>query len=219
MFKIHFKSDAMKTVPNLQKCNAFKMNKIKLVLLVLMAVCSLHPSFAQTQPQTPESKKEAEVKRLETAMGTAKAGLNLAEKRAAAVDSLLNAGPELVKQGKADQKQIGTLLSASEKEYKVKVKALDKQMNSKDKNEAAEARKERKNVDTQYRANLKELTAKQREALKKISTGESNTSRGKASQKTSHESVKRAQATLDAAQARLDVAKGGNKPIQSKKKR
>ncbi|HEY3389581.1 MAG TPA: hypothetical protein VGK38_08430 [Prolixibacteraceae bacterium] len=195
------------------------MNKIKLMLLVMMAVCCLHPSFAQTQPQTPESKKAAELKRLETAVGTAKAGLNMAEKKAATADSLLNVGPELIKQGKADEKQAGNEISARDKEYKAKVKELDRKMKSKDKNEAAEARKDRKNVDTQYRADLKELTTKQRDALKKISTGENNKNRGKASQKTSREAVKRAEVTLNAAQAKLDAAKGGDKPVNTKKKR
>ncbi len=209
----------MKKVPCLQKCKVFKMNKIKLMLLVMMAVCCLHPSFAQTQPQTPESKKEAELKRLETAVGTAKAGLNMAQKKAATADSLLNAGPELIKQGKSAEKQIGNEISAKDKEYKAKVKTLDKQVKSKDKNEAAEARKERKNVDTQYRADIKDLTAKQRDAQKKISTGENNKNRGKASQKTSREAVKRAEATLNTAQARLDVAKEGDKSVKTKKKR
>lgn len=209
----------MKTVPDVQKCNVFKMNKLKMVLLVIMAVCTFHPSFAQTKPQTPENKKEAELKRLETTLVTAKAALNQAEKRAATADSLLKVGPELIIQGKAAQKQIGAQINALEKEYKAKVKTLDKQVNSKNKNEVTEARKERKNVDTQYRADLKELTAKQREAVRKISTGENDKNRGKGSQKTSRESVKRAQATLEAAQARLDAAKGGDKPGKSKKKR
>lgn len=209
----------MKTVLNLQKCKVFKINKIKLVLLLMIAVCSLHPSFAQTKVQSPESKKEAELKRLETVLGTAKVGLKQAEKKAATADSLLTVGPELVKQGKADQKQVDAEISAREKEYKAKVKTLDKQMNSKDKNAAAEARKERKNVDTQYRADMKDLTAKQRDALKKITTGENNKNRGKASQKTSREAVKRAQATLEAAQTKFEAAKGGDKPVQQKKKR
>jgi len=209
----------MKTIQDSKKCNVFKMNKFKLVLLVMMAVCSLHPSFAQTQPQTPESRKEAELKRLETALVTAKSGLNLAEKRGATADSLLNVGPELIAQGKAAQKQIGAQINALEKEYKSKVKLLDKQVNSKNKTEATEARKERKNVDTQYRSDLKDLTTKQRDALKKITTGENNKNKGKALQKTSRESVKRAQTNLEAAQARLDAAKGGDKSGKSKKKR
>lgn len=209
----------MKTVPNLQKCNVFKMNKIKLILLVMVAVCSFNPSFAQTQPQTAESKKAAELKRLETVVATAKGGLERAEKRAATADSLLNTAPELLKQGKDGKKQTDAEISSREKEYNVKIKALDKQMKSKDKNEVAEARKERKDVDIKYRADLKELTAKQRDAVKKISTGESNKDRGKANQKTSRDAVKRAEATLEAAQARLDAAKGVGKPVQTKKKK
>ena len=209
----------MKKVLNLQKCKVFKINKIKLVLLLMMAVCSLHPSFAQTQPQTPENKKEAELKRLETVLGTAKVGLDRAEKKAASADSLLTIGPQMIKQGKADQKLIEAEKSDKEKVYKSKVKALDKQLKSKDKKEVAEARKELKNIDTQYKADLKELATKERDAQKKISTGENNKSKGKATQKTSRESVKRAKVTVDAAQAKLDAAKGGDKPVKQKKKR
>ena len=213
------KSDAMKTVPNLQKCKVFKMNKIKLFLLVMIAVCSVHTSFAQTQPQSAESKKEAELKRLETSVATAKISLDKAEKRAASADSLVNVGPEMVKQGKSDLKQIDSEKSVRDKGYKAKVKTLDKQLKSKDKNEVAEARKELKSVDTQYRADMKELATKERDAQKKITTGESNKNRGKMTQKTSRETVKRAQATFDAAQAKLDAAKGGDKSVKPKKKR
>ncbi len=209
----------MKTTPDLQKCKVFKMNKIKMVLLVMMAVCSLNPSFGQTQPQTPEMKKAAELKRLETAMETAKASLDRAERKVVTADSLLNVGPELIKQGKADQKQISSEKSVREKGYNTKVKALEKQMKSKDKAEVAEARKEFKSIDTQYKADMKELTAKERDALKKISTGENNKTKGKMTQKTSRESVKRAEAQLEAAQARLDAAKGGDKSVNQKKKK
>ena len=209
----------MKTVPNVQKCNVFKMNKIKLVLLLMMAVCTLHPSFAQTKPQSPHSLKEAELKRLETAVGTAKAGLDRAEKKAATADSLLNVGPELIKQGKAAQKQIDSEKSVREKGYKAKVKALDRQLKSKDKTEVAEARKELKSIDTQYKAEMKELVAKERDAQKKITTGENNKNKGKLTEKTSRETVKRAKETLETAQAKLDAAKGGDKSVKSKKKR
>lgn len=209
----------MKTVPYLQKCKVFKMNKIKLVFLVMIAVCSLQLSFAQTQPQTAESKKAADLKRLETTAGTAKVSLDKAEKRAATADSLVNVGPEMVKQGKAELKQIDSEKSVREKGYKSKVKALDKQMKSKDKTEVAEGRKELKSIDTQYRADVKEMATKEREAQKKISTGENNKTRGKSTQKTSRDAVKRAQETLDAAQAKLDAAKGSGKPVQTKKKK
>ncbi len=209
----------MKTIPNLQICKVFKMNKIKMVLLLLMAVCCLNPSFAQTQTQTPEMKKAAELKRLETAVGTAKAGLNRAEKKAASADSLLNTGPAMIKQGKDAKKQTDAEKSVREKGYNAKAKALDKQMKSKDKTEVAEARKEFKKIDTQYKADMKELVAKDRDALKKISTGENNKTKGKTTQKTSRESVKKAQVTLDAAQARLDAAKGGGTLVKQKKKK
>jgi len=209
----------MKTVPNPQKCKVFKMNKIKLVLLLLIALGSFLPSFAQTQPQSAESRKEAELKRLETTVANAKVGLDKAEKRAASADSLLLVGPEMLKQGKADLKQIDSEKSVREKGYKAKSKALDKQLKSKDKNEVAQARKELKSVDTQYRADLKELSTKQRDAQKKITTGENNKNRGKSTQKTTRETVKRAQATLEAAQAKLDAARGGDKTVKTKKKR
>ena len=209
----------MKTVPYLQKCKVFKMNKIKLVLLVMIAVCTLQTAFAQTQPQTAESKKAADLKRLETTVGTAKVSLDKAERRATIADSLLNVGPEMVKQGKADLKQVESEKSTREKGYKAKVKSLDKQLKSKDKSEVAEARKELKSIDTQYRADMKEVATKEREAQKKITTGENNKTRGKSTQKTSRDAVKRAQETLDATQAKLDAAKGGGKPVQTKKKK
>jgi len=209
----------METVTNLQKRKVFKMNKIKMVLLLMMAVCSLQPSFAQTQPQTPESRKEAELKRLETALGTAKVGHERAEKKVVSADSLLRVGPEMVKQGKAAQKQINADKSVSEKGYKAKVKALDKQLKSKDKNEVADARKELRSLDTQHRADLKELSTKERDALKKITTGENSKNKGKLNQKTSREAVKKAKATLDAAQKKLDVAKAGDQSVKQKKKK
>jgi hypothetical protein len=209
----------MKTVPNLQKSKVSEMIKLKWVLVMMIAICSMHPSFAQTQTQSPEAKKEAELKRLETTLGTAKAGMERAEKRAATADSLLTVGPELIKDGKAAQKEIDSEKGVREKGYKAKVKELDKQMKSKDKNEVAEARKEFKTIDTQYKAEMKVLAAKERDAQKKITTGENNKNKGKTSQKTSKETVKRAQVTLDAAQAKIDAAKGGDKSVKSKKKR
>ena len=209
----------MKTVPNLQKSKVSEMIKLKWVLVMMIAICSMHPSFAQTQTQSPEAKKEAELKRLEMTIGTAKAGLERAEKRAASADSLLTVGPELIKEGKSAQKEIDSEKGVREKAYKAKVKELDKQMKSKDKNEVAAARKEFKTIDTQYKAEMKVLAAKERDAQKKITTGENNKNKGKTTQKTSKETVKRAQVTLDAAQTKLDAAKGGDKSVKFKKKR
>ena len=191
--------------------NTFKNFRI----LILLPLFLLAPALSKAQTD----KKQAELKRLETVVATAKTGLERAEKRAATADSLLNTAPELIKQGKDGKKQTDAEISTREKEYNAKIKALEKQMKSKDKNEVAEARKERKDVDTKYRADQKELTAKQRDAVKKITTGENNKNKGKTTQKTSKETVKRAQVTLDAAQTKLDAAKGGDKSVKSKKKR
>jgi len=209
----------MKTVSNLQKCKMSDIKILKWVFVLTMAFCCFHPSIAQNQTQSPEVKKEAELKRLEMTIGTAKAGLERAEKRAATADSLLSIGPELIKEGKAAQKEIDSEKGIREKGYKSKVKELDKQMKSKDKNEVAAARKEFKTIDTQYKAEMKVLAAKERDAQKKITTGENNKNKGKTTQKTSKETVKRAQVTLDAAQTKLDAAKGGDKSVKSKKKR
>ncbi|MDP4210850.1 MAG: hypothetical protein Q8928_18730 [Bacteroidota bacterium] len=202
----------MRTILHLSGSNVFKMSRMKWGLSLLTMVCGLNLSFAQTQ--TPESKKEADIKRFEATYNTAKAGLAMAEKQAAAADSLLSVGPDMIKEGNATLKEVDAERAAKAKEYKLQTKPLNKRLGSKDKDDATDAKNELKKIDAQFKADMKALDKKEKDAEKKITTGENNKIKGKMNKKTSAEKLKNAQAKFDDAEAKLDAAKGGDEPVK-----
>lgn len=203
----------MKIRLNLQKCKMLKIN-----LALLISVCCLQLSFAQTQ--NAQSKKEADIKKAEASVTAAKAKLTQAEKQVKVADSLITAGPQMVKESKVTLKKIDADRKTKDKEYKAKIKPINKSMKSKDKNEAADARKELAKVNLQYRTDMKDLDKQERDANKKIITGENNENKGKMSKKNASESLKRAQAAYDAAEEKLEKAQGNDeKPAPTSKKK
>jgi chromosome segregation ATPase len=198
----------MKAVLNVQKIKTF---------CLLAAMSFFTYSFAQTQ--SADSKKEAEIKKLENSLAAAKASLTKAEKQEAASDSLVTTGASMVTEGKAALKEIATERKAKDKEYNTQSKPLTKKISSKDKEEAASAKAELAKLDAQYKTDTKELDKKEKEANTKITTGESNANKGKMGKKTSAEALKKAQANYDAAQAKLEAVKSGEQPSTTGKKK
>jgi hypothetical protein len=193
------------------------MKKTLLSLLLIAGVLGF--SQAVSAQQTPEQKKQADIKRLQTSVNTAKVSLDKAEKKVSDADSLSKVGPQMITEGKAELKDIEKQRKAKDKEYDKAVKDLTKKQKSKDKAEVTEAKAELKKVETQYKADMKDLDKKAKDATKKQTTGENNKEKGKAAKKTAAESLKKAQATYDAAQAKLDAANGVEKQDSKKDKK
>ncbi|HEX3006751.1 MAG TPA: hypothetical protein VHO90_03950 [Bacteroidales bacterium] len=174
------------------------------LLLLSFIVYSTTAAFSQTD------KKAAEIKKLETALNTAKANLAKAEKQLAIADSLESTGQSMVTDGKSEGKSLNSERKKLDKDYAANRKPLDKQMKSKDKDEVTQAKTELKNLDTQYKADVKANDTKAKALTKKITTGEANMNKGKASKKTAEAAVKTAQAAVDAAQEKYDAATGAS---------
>lgn len=165
--------------------------------------------FGQAKPApSAADKKEAEIKRLETALKTAQTNLAKAEKAAAASDSLVETGTQMIADSKSETKQAEADKKALDKEYATSKKPLEKSANSKDKETATGARTELKALDTKYKADSKAIDTKLKEAAKKKATGEANVNKGKAQKKPAAEALKMKQASVDAAQAKYDAATG-----------
>lgn len=191
-----------------------------LVMLLFSFFITVVPAnvFGQTKPPSAADKKEADIKRLETALKTAQANLAKAEKAVAASDSLVETGNQMISDSKSEMKQALAEKKALDKEYAVSKKPLDKQANSKDRETASGAKTELKALDTKYKADTKAIDAKIKEATKKKTTGEANVNKGKASKKPAAEALKMKQASADAAQAKYDNATGGGEPADTGKK-
>jgi chromosome segregation ATPase len=193
------------------------MKKTLLSLLLIAGVVGFSQSLSAQQ--TPEQKKQADIKRFQTTANTAKASLDKAEKKVSDADSLTKVGPQMITEGKAELKDIEKERKAKDKEYDKAVKELTKKQKSKDKSEVTEAKAELKKVDTQYKADMKALDKKEKDATKKITTGESNKEKGKNAKKSAAEGLKKAQASYDAAQEKLDAANGVEKQSSKKDKK
>jgi chromosome segregation ATPase len=165
-------------------------------------------------------KKASELKKLETAVNTAKTKVALNEKQLAIADSLISTGNQMIADSKAETKTVGTERKALDKEYAANQKPLLKQSSSKEKEEAAQAKTELKALDTKYKADVKALDTRLKDATKKSTTGNSNLSKGKAAKKTAETALKTSQAALDAANEKYDAATGsGDAPEEGKKKK
>ena len=70
-----------------------------------------------------------------------------------------------------------------------------------------------------YKLDSKALGIRLKDATKKMSTGNANLTRGKATKKSAHDALKISQTALDGAQARYDAASGVNATAKGKKKK
>jgi hypothetical protein len=155
-------------------------------------------------------KKEAEIKKLEMQLKTAKANLAKAEKAKAINDSLTETGTKMMDEGDEENKQLEADQKKADKEYATQTKALTKRMNSKDKDDAAQAKTEFKEIDIKYKADQKEFMTKKKALEKKAITGKMNMDKAKASRKTSEEALLRAQSSVEAIEQKIEALKSGD---------
>jgi chromosome segregation ATPase len=171
---------------------------------------------AQTQTLTPEEKKAAEIKKLETSLNAAKAKVDQAQRKIEVADSLVTAGEAMLEESRTEDKAITSERKALEKEYSANRKPIEKQTTSKDKEEATAAKAELKTLDTQYKADVKALDARYKESTKKFTTANSNIDKGKMNKKTAKDALNLAETNLETAQAKYDAATA---PPEEKKKK
>jgi chromosome segregation ATPase len=164
-------------------------------------------------------KKAAEIKRLETALNTAKKNVAKNERALVVADSLITKGTEQVNESKTETKTIETERKTLDKQHATEKKALEKLTTSKDKDEAAKAKTDMKALDAKYMADSKASDTKLKEATKKSTTGSANVSKGKAGKTNATAALKTAQVSLDAAQEKYDIATGNVTPEPEGKKK
>jgi chromosome segregation ATPase len=164
-------------------------------------------------------KKAAEIKRLETALATAKKNVAKNERSIAIADSLITKGTEQLNESKAEAKTLATDRKTLDKEYATQKKALEKLTTSKDKAEVTKARSDMKALDAKYMADSKALDTKLKDTTKKSTTGSANVSKGKTGKNNATDALKTAQASLDAAQEKYDIATGTSRPEEEGKKK
>jgi chromosome segregation ATPase len=164
-------------------------------------------------------KKAAEIKRLETALATAKKNVAKNERSIAVADSLMTKGTEQLNESKVEIKAAETERKTLDKEYATQKKALEKLANGKDKSAATKAMTDMKALDTKYRADAKVLDTKLKDATKKSTTGSANVSKGKTGKSNATDALETSQASLDAAQEKYDIATGNVTPEPEGKKK
>jgi hypothetical protein len=184
-------------------------------VLILLPFLLLTTVLATAQTD----KKQAELKRLETSLATAKAKVALNERQLAKADSLVTLGNQMIAEAKTENKAIEADRKKLDKENAVSQKPLTKLTSSKDKEEAMKARADLKALDLQYKADLKALGIRQKDATKKMTTGNSNITKGKAGKKTAQDALKISRKTLDASQEKYDNATNSGDDTSSKGKK
>jgi hypothetical protein len=185
-------------------------------ILIILAFLPLAPGLSQVQTD----KKAAELKKLETSVATAKARVALNERQLTVSDSLITSGTQLIAESKTETKAIEADRKKLDKDNATNQKALIKLSSSKDKEESGKARADLKALDVQYKLDSKALATRQKDATKKLSTGNANLTKGKATKKNAKDALKISQAALDAAQAKYDAASdSGEKTIAKDKKK
>jgi chromosome segregation ATPase len=164
-------------------------------------------------------KKAAEIKRLETALATAKKNVAKNERSLAIADSLFAKGTEQVNDSKAEIKAIETERKTLDKQYATQKKALEKLAKSKDKAEVTKATSDIKALDLKYKADTKALDTRLKDVTKKSTTGSSNISKGKSGKSTATNALETSQASLAAAQEKYDIATGTVTPEEEGNKK
>lgn len=186
-------------------------------ILILLPFLLLTTVLASAQTD----KKQAELKKLETNLATAKAKVALNERQLAKSDSLITLGSQMIAESKAENKAIEADRKILDKENAVNQKPLTKLSTSKDKEEAMKAKADLKALDLQYRSDSKALGIRLKDATKKMTTGNANLTRGKTGKKTAQDALKISRKALETAQEKYDnaIGSGDNPPSKSKKKK
>ncbi len=185
-------------------------------LLVMLAFLLLAPVLTQAQTD----KKADELKKLETSIAAAKAKVALNERQLTISDSLITSGTQLIAESKTETKVIEADRKKLDKDNVTKQKSLTKLSTSKDKEEANKAKADLKALDIQYKLDSKALSTRLKDATKKMSMGNANLTKGKATKKNAQDALKISRATLAAVQAKYDAAStSGEKTIGKDKKK
>lgn len=185
----------------------------RILVMLTFLLLSVH-----TQAQT--DKKADELKKLETSIATAKAKVALNERQLTISDSLITSGTQLIAESKTETKAVETDRKKLDKDNVIKQKSLTKLSSSKNKEESNKAKTDLKDLDIQYKLDSKALSTRLKDATKKMSIGNANLTKGKATKKNAQDALKISKATLAAAQARYDAASNpGEKTIGKDKKK
>ena len=189
----------------------------KIRFFIMLPLLFLIPVFIQAQTD----KKEAELKKLETSLTAAKAKVALNEAQLAKSDSLITLGTQMIAESKTETKAIDADRKKLDKSYVSDQKPLIKLSSSKDKEDATKARADLKALDLQYKQDSKALSLRVKDATKKMSTGNSNLTKGKAGKKNAQDALKLSRKALETAQEKYDNASGAgeNSTTKSKKKK
>jgi len=186
-------------------------------ILIMLPVLLLTPVLTNAQTD----KKQADLKKLETNLTTAKAKVALNEGQLAKSDSLITLGTKMIAESKTENKAIEADRKKLDKDNATKQKSLVKLSTSKDKDEATKAKADLKALDLQYKTDTKALSTRQKDATKKMSTGNSNLTKGKAGKKNAQDALKISRKALEAAQEKYDTANSSEvntNPKEKKKK-
>jgi len=161
------------------------------------------------------------LKKLETSLTTAKAKVALNEAQLAKSDSLITSGTQMIAESKSETKAIDADRKKLDKSYVSDQKPLIKLSSSKDKEDATKARADLKALDLQYKQDSKALSLRVKDATKKMSTGNSNLTKGKSGKKNAQDALKLSRKALETAQEKYDNASGAgeNSTTKSKKKK
>jgi hypothetical protein len=189
------------------------LKKFRILILLPFILLTTVLATAQTD------KKQAELKKLETSIAAAKAKVALNERQLAKSDSLINLGNQMIAESKTENKAIEADRKRLDKENAVNQKPLTRLSTSKDKEEAMKARADLKALDLQYKSDSKALGVRLRDATKKITTGNSNLTKGKAGKKTAQDALKISRKALTLAQEKYDNANGTAEDNSSKGKK
>src|SRR5664280_55619 len=111
-------------------------------------------------------KKQAELKKLETSLATAKAKVALNEQQLTKSDSLINLGTQMITESKTETKAIEAERKKLNKDNITSQKPLTKLSTSKDKEESNKARADLKALDVQYKSDSKALDTRLKDATK-----------------------------------------------------
>jgi hypothetical protein len=169
-------------------------------ILLMLSFLLLIPVLTNAQAD----KKQAELKKLETNLATAKAKVALNERQLAKSDSLITLGNQMIAESKTENKAIEADRKKLDKENAANQKPLTKLTTSKDKEEAMKARADLKALDLQYKSDTKALGIRLKDATKKMTTGNSNLTKGKSGKKTAQDALKISRKALEIAQERYD---------------
>jgi len=184
-------------------------------ILILLPFLLLTSVLANAQAD----KKQAELKKLETSLATAKAKVALNEQQLSKSDSLITLGTQMTAEAKTENKAIEADRKKLDKEYATNQKSLSKLSTSKDKDESSKARADLKALSLQYNSDSKALGARLKDATKKMSTGNANLTRGKAGKKSAQDALKISRKSLDIAQEKYDSANDSVTTTTSKDKK